>query len=227
MQYLFDLYGNRVPAEWDPILDSNIYASGRSRTSGLSEDSLELLDLTAAIARAKGTFKFLSAGCGYGRWFQMAASICSILSLDYTFVGYEANGIRHRQCTTLFPESKHSIIYGAVMPYMGTVEFPQTENFGDAVGIGATLNCYLPNPSAFNFMNMDIQGMELKVLEAMDISTLTMAHISTHSSDIHAGVANLFKDRGWKKRYSIPKDSPLGFGKAVDGIQSWENPNVY
>lgn len=224
---LTDLFGSKVPEEWDPPLNGHIYASGRSRLPGLSEDSLELMDLIAAVERADGTFRFVSAGCGYGRWLVTAATVCGYLKKTPVLTGYEADPNRAAQARVNLRGhgASGTIIEGAVGAKAGKTFWRSGADFGQRAGEGdLEIQVYaldLSQPT--DFLTMDIQGEELNVLKACDLRQVKMAHISTHSSGIHRAVGEMFDDLGWRHRYDIKKDASLGVGKAVDGIHSWSN----
>lgn len=232
---LLDLFGNRTPEEWDPPLNGFSLSSGRARYGGLSEDSLELMDIMGAIERAGQTFTFVSAGCGYGRWLALAGQICKWRGLKSTrLIGYEADPKRYAQALEHFQENalangqeagiEITIHNAAVGSRAGSIRWNPDGGFGQRAGAGSLEIPQVTIGGTMNLLTMDIQGDELDVLKSMDLSCVGMAHISTHSPEIHKAVGQLFaQTEDWRLRYQVPKDAPLGAGRAIDGIQSWQN----
>jgi FkbM family methyltransferase len=80
-----------------------------------------------------------------------------------------------------------------------------------------------------DFLDMDIQGAELEVVEE-GIESMTrfvkLVHIGTHDATIERGLREIFLRRGWHPRYDFPawklSETPYGPVKFMDGIQSWE-----
>ena len=83
-----------------------------------------------------------------------------------------------------------------------------------------------------DLMDLDIQGLEFKVLEAaIDVldAKVRRIHVGTHSARVEHDLRTLFTARGWQKRADYPcattgVPTPYGDISFGDGVQSWVNP---
>jgi FkbM family methyltransferase len=84
-----------------------------------------------------------------------------------------------------------------------------------------------------DFLDMDIQGAELDVIFAcidwLD-KHVRMIHVGTHSLTVDARLSHIFHVHGWHARHIFScgqiNQTPYGAFRFVDGISSWENPNL-
>jgi hypothetical protein len=82
-----------------------------------------------------------------------------------------------------------------------------------------------------DFLDLDIQGEEVKVLTAgleLVDRKVKRLHIGTHGSQLEAELRKLFHSRGWilLRDYGCHQSNltPFGAIQFVDGVQSWINP---
>jgi FkbM family methyltransferase len=84
-----------------------------------------------------------------------------------------------------------------------------------------------------DLLDMDVQGIEGKVIEAAVDAVdhkVEKVHIATHSADVEDGLRMLFKDRGWHNvnDYACGQTNETPFGPMwfTDGVQTWINPRL-
>jgi len=91
-----------------------------------------------------------------------------------------------------------------------------------------TLNSLLSPLESIDLIDIDIQGVEFRVLKNAELSTVKRIHIGTHGREIEANLRKLFTSLGWKPRFDFPCNSiqltEYGRMKFEDGVQTWINP---
>jgi len=81
--------------------------------------------------------------------------------------------------------------------------------------------------------DLDLQGAELKVLEAgigRVNDRIRRLHIGTHSTAIEAGLRRLMAANAWECLADWPgrrtNETPFGAIQFGDGVQTWLNPRL-
>jgi len=98
---------------------------------------------------------------------------------------------------------------------------------------GITLSSILADYEKIDFIDMDIQGEEFKIinqsLENLNEKVEKM-HIGTHSSEVESHLETLLKAEGWENlnNYHCNQWNDTPFGKIFfqDGVQTWINPRI-
>lgn len=96
-----------------------------------------------------------------------------------------------------------------------------------------TLETLLSNIERIDLIDFDLQGEELKVIQAsLDLldSKTARLHIGTHGREIEQGLRVSLAEHGWKCLADYPSgattETPWGILSFQDGVQSWINPRL-
>jgi FkbM family methyltransferase len=211
------------------------------------EEYFEWIDLLEAAASAKGRFTMLELGGGWGRWTARGAAAATQLGLTYALVAVEAepthfswmeqslreNGVRMDDCR---------LIRGAVTGKDGTVGFhvgDPANSYGQSIGgpvkvPAVSLPTLLEPFELVDFVDMDVQGAELEILEAA-VDPLRRkvkrVHVETHSRQLHIDIGKLFQVMGWRCHCMFEgntgDETPWGRINFQGGVQSWVNPALH
>jgi len=214
------------------------------------EEYFEWIDLLEAVTGAEGEFTMIELGAGWGRWLVNAGvALRQYSGLPYQLVGVEAEPThfrwmeQHVRTSGLDPQKVH-LIEAAVDEQDGMIGFHITENpyggpadwYGQAIGGSSqvravSLNTLLKPLKFVDLIDLDVQGAELKVLQASADELqrkVKRLHIATHSPEVETGLRDLFTRLGWTKLrdYSMTTVSKTDYGVIPfqDGIQTWLNP---
>jgi FkbM family methyltransferase len=97
------------------------------------------------------------------------------------------------------------------------------------VGLGTLLTSF----ERVDLIDLDVQGSELKVIEAAATSVdkkVKRVHVGTHNRKVEAGLRKFFKGLGWLCIFDFPgegkRETPWGPIDFQDGVQSWTNPRL-
>jgi FkbM family methyltransferase len=219
----------------------------------VTEEYFEWIDVLESVSAAQGRFCMAELGAGYGRWLVRAAVALRLLKpeIEPFLIGVEAEPTHFRWMVThlldndLDPES-HRLVEAAVDRSEGEVLFTigqPSEWYGQAIVPPGTcgyelvpvraisLSSLIHDLERVDLLDLDVQGVELAVLESAmgDLNRKVMrVHIGTHSSEIEAGLRELFRRHGWLKRYDyasgVTELTPFGEVSFTDGVQTWINP---
>jgi FkbM family methyltransferase len=242
-------------AYFDPYLElSRQYPADRNVTTEyppFNEEYFEWIDILEAVLSAKHHFTMVDLGAGFGRWVVNAAVALRQLSdTPYTLVAVEAEPthfqwmIQHLADNSL-DASDFRLIQGAVAETDGKVGFHVGESefgkpadwYGQHIGGPAlvdavSLSTVLQPLGTVDLIDMDIQGAELRVLEAAAQEVddkVKRIHIGTHAPDIEQGLHSLFGRLGWRCLRSFSSgtsaDTEWGAISFQDGVQTWLNPS--
>ena len=84
-----------------------------------------------------------------------------------------------------------------------------------------------------DLVDMDIQGMEDKVIRsvsAQDLDRVRILHIGTHSRAVEARLRRTPRRLGWRNAFSFPSYSesqtPFGEVRFEDGMETWVHPQA-
>jgi FkbM family methyltransferase len=214
------------------------------------EEYFEWIDLLEAIVRAEGHFTMLELGAGYGRWTANAAvALRRLKDLPQTFVAVEAEPTHFQWMVQHFADNSVDaknlqLVEAAVADADGKVGLhlkdpewggPSTW-YGQSVGgshpvDAIALETLLRPLGTVDLIDIDVQGAELRVLEAAAEALdekVKRIHIGTHGPDIEAGLHSLFARLGWMSLRSFPcgatANTEWGTIYFQDGVQTWLNP---
>jgi len=223
-----------------------------------SEDLLEWADLLSAVLSAKDTFRMMDLGAGFGRWLVNGAHAARQKGLRPFVIGIEAEDTHHAWmlehfrdndvCDAEFvtfnapvSDTERDVFFTVGRPteWYGQSILPAADyDFGDypdahavsqrAIAARNLIERYGP----FDTIHADIQGEEAQVFASCIDSLNRLAkrvHIGTHSPEIDAALADLFRSSGWHPGFIYPSatsgvSTPFGIIDFQDGIQSWVNP---
>jgi hypothetical protein len=101
-----------------------------------------------------------------------------------------------------------------------------------------TIDDVLARLSPLDYLHLDVQGEELKVLaHAPGLLSERVLHcqivnIGTHAAEIEAGLRDLFRAQGWQSVYDFAMNSKrlvksgdrTELGEFGDGVQVWKKP---
>ena len=203
-----------------------------------------------ALLVAEDQFTMLELGAGYGRWTVNAATALKHLGgLPHAFIAVEAEPshfqmmVQHLADNSVGPESVHLIqaaiarTDGEVRFYVGETPFGgPTSWYGQFIGgpnvvNAVSLNTLLRPLQIVDFIDLDVQGVELEVLEtaAQELDAkVKRVHVGTHGPKIEEGLRSLFDRLGWKCLRCFPSsasaDTEFGLISFSDGVQTWLNP---
>lgn len=224
------------------------------------EDIFELIDVLESIDSAKESFTMVELGAGYGRWSVIAAVVLrNHKNIPYKLIVVEPEHNHYQMIFEHFVDNglnpkEHTIIEAAVTETDGPIYFPQgysknwwgqsiipskDYNFGNWPEAtveeipGYSINTILKEVNYVDFMDMDIQGTEVKAVRG-SLSTLNdkvrRIHIGTHSQENEKDLYDIFSKEGWICCNNFTNNStvdteygPISF---QDGVQTWINPSL-
>jgi len=219
-----------------------------------SEEYFEWIDLLEAVSQAHQTFTMIELGAGYGRWLvNAAAALRRRGHHDFRLIGVEAEPTHFQWMKVHFAENgldpdQHWLIEAAVATHrrgawftvgrpdawygQAVVSSPQS-SFPTQRVKTVTLDSILARCDWVDFVDLDIQGLELEVLAAARKNLqrkVKRVHIGTHSQMIEQGLRKLFTDLGWTQLADFSSgttvETPYGQASFRDGVQSWLNPRL-
>jgi FkbM family methyltransferase len=210
----------------------------------------EWIAVLEAVAAARDHFTMFELGAGYGYWTaNAAAALKHVGQLPYTFVAVEAEPTHFKWMAQHFADnsldpSDIRLIEAAVTSRDGKVGFHvgkdsrpgNADAFDQSIGGPHMVNAISlptllePLPTV-DLLHLDIQGAELKVLQAgareLDQKVKRVC-VGTHSQSNDEGLYSLFARLGWQPLCVIPclASSLTQWGTIffMDGVQSWLNP---
>jgi FkbM family methyltransferase len=225
----------------------------------LSEEYFEWIALLAAVATARDRFRIFELGAGWGRWSIYAAMLVRQRGLPFHSVAVEPEPSHFEWLQMAFRDNgldpvDHDLRQAVVGTSSSTVMLAETGcpkvNYGQYVAEGiqglarrlrsrhevtrvnaVALASLLETDSSVDLIDMDIQGMEAKVLSgvsARHLRNVRIVHIGTHSHGIEASIRASFRRWGWLNVWSFPCRSecstPFGTVRFEDGVETWVNP---
>jgi len=198
----------------------------------LNEHYLDWVIVLESVARARGTYRIVELGAGWGTWSSAGLAACRqkeavrnveavAIEADFTHWKWMEE---HFRANRLLDHGVH-LIHGAVGADSGEVSFPVVENPNEDYGASTrgvsaalrnvTVRAYtieeildhLSGPA--DLVHIDIQGAEyetvprsLNVLTTKAKAVLVGTHIS---SDHHRSMVKLFRDAGWRIRMNYER----------------------
>ena len=226
----------------------------------VNEDFFEYISLLKSIDEAEKTFTMIELGAGYGRWIISAAKASEQKdNLQYFLIGIEAEPEHFRMMQEHFRNNGinpdyHMLVNAAITDREGEVDFANGyshEWWGQSIvknkekkikgydnaeikAVKAiTLKSLLREIPFVDFIDMDIQGEEYKVLSHFqnEIQTkIKRIHIGTHGNGIEQNLERMFHDLNWICEFNYPCNTELDteFGRVSfqDGVQVWKNKNL-
>ncbi|MED5550665.1 MAG: FkbM family methyltransferase [Pseudomonadota bacterium] len=198
----------------------------------LNEHYLDWVVVLESVARARGSYRIVELGAGWGTWTSAALAACrqnsAIKEVEAAAIEADLTHWKwmkeHFANNALAGEGVH-LIRGAVSASPGEISFPEIDNPDEDYGASTrnvasapryvTVRAYtireildlLSGP--VDFMHIDIQGVEydvippsMELLNAHVKATLVGTHIS---SEKHHGMVKLFEDAGWKIRMNYER----------------------
>lgn len=227
----------------------------------VGEEYFEWIALLAAVATARDQFCMLELGAGWGRWSVYAAMLCRHRGLPFQLVAVEPEPTHFEWLQMAFRDNgidpgDHDLYEAAVVPWERTVRLAglndPSREYGHYVRgdwkdwlrtlrsrhvlrpvKGITLRQLLNAHAKIDLIDMDIQGMEDKVLRsvaAKDLDQVRIIHIGTHSRAIEARLRRTFGGMGWQNAFSFPcyssTETPFGAVRFEDGVETWVHPQA-
>lgn len=226
----------------------------RPKLPVLNEHYLDWVVVLESVARARGTYRVVELGAGWGTWSSAALAACrqnpDIVSVEAVAVEADLthwNWMKDHFARNRFPADGVHLIHGAVGAGSGEISFPVIDNPEEDYGASTrnrsaaeyvTVRAYtigeildrLTGPA--DFMHVDIQGVEYDVLPAaMDLlnDRVKAVLVGTHiSSEHHHSMVKLFTEAGWRIRMNFERgrycETPYGGIQLGDGVVVAENP---
>lgn len=225
----------------------------------IGEEYFEWIALLTAISTCEQRFRMFELGAGWGRWSIAAAMASRQRGLPFDLVAIEPEPSHFEWLEMSFRDNEldpaeHYVRQAAVMPENGSVGLAgaNTHEYGQYVTLGIrALLPYWRNKHAVrkveaisfrellekypqvDLIDMDIQGMEAKVLASVSrelLHRVRIIHIGTHSRKIERELTEIFTRLGWLSAFSFPGHSesktPFGVVRFEDGVQTWVNPSA-
>jgi FkbM family methyltransferase len=225
----------------------------------LGEEYFEWIALLAAVATASGRFRMFELGAGWGRWTIYGAMLARQRGLPFHAVAVEPEPSHFKWLQMVFRDNgldpvEHDLREAVVATASGSVLLactggPEFE-YGQYVPDGllglmrglrrrhklsrvkaVSLASLLETDPHVDLIDMDIQGMEDKVMASVSAAQLRhvrVMHIGTHSHTVEASVQASLRQMGWLNAFSFPCmsecDTPFGPVKFGDGVETWVNP---
>ena len=225
------------------------------------EEYFEWIALLAAVATSTDRFTMFELGAGWGRWSVYAAKLCEQRSLPFQLFAVEPEPTHFEWLQMVFRDNgldcaAHDLREAVVSPdgrpvHLAGKDDPRRE-YGHYIPSGiygwarslllrhhlrkvkaVTLSELLRTCPAVDLIDMDIQGMESRVLASVSPEELRKArviHVATHSPEVEAEVKALFTRAGWLNAFSFPCSSttatPFGVLSFQDGVETWVNPSA-
>ena len=225
----------------------------------LGEEYFEWIALLAAVATAKERFRMFELGAGWGRWSVYAAMLCRQRELPFHAVAIEPEPSHFEWLQMVFRDNgldpaAHDLREAAVAPNARQVGLAGIDNprqeYGHYVATGikglvrrlrgghqmrkvkaVSLASLLENDPRVDLIDMDIQGMEAKVLRSVSAEQLRrvrIIHVGTHSREVEGEIRKSFAQMGWLNAFSFPcyskSETPFGLVDFEDGVETWVNP---
>jgi hypothetical protein len=98
---------------------------------------------------------------------------------------------------------------------------------------GVSLGELLIAHAKIDLVDMDIQGMEDKVIRSVtpeDLDRVRILHIGTHSRAVEARLRRTLDRLGWSNAFSFPcyseSQTPFGAVRFEDGVETWVHPQA-
>lgn len=250
---IYDFLGGATRTAFKRAWAKHGYAAGKTVRASLppkNEHYLDWIAVLTAIDRARGTFRMIELGAGWGPWLVRGA-LAARQRPDITgieLLGVEADPVHygwmreHFRDNGLDPDA-HRLLQGAVAGVSGAVSFPVIDNPDEDYGarIGATgrtiaVRAYtLPELLAqlsgpVDFLHVDIQGAEYEVLPpavAVLRAQVRLLMVGTHRSDAaHDGLAEALKAAGLREVMNLARNrthaTPWGEIALNDGFLLFE-----
>lgn len=225
---------------------------GSGSPPSINEEYFEWIDVLESVSAAEERFCMAELGAGFGRWLVRAAVALRLLkpTIQPYLIGVEAEPthfrwmVEHFQDNQLKPE-EHRLVEAAVDRSDGEVMFTvgqprdwygqaivplHTAGYELVLVRSITLSSLIRDVERIDLLDLDVQGVELAVLESaiVDLNRkVRRIHVATHSSELEAGLRELFRRHGWFKRYDFASGfcefTPFGEIAFIDGIQTWIN----
>lgn len=246
-------------------LDGHVFELPLPETDGAHAETIEWVGLLKAVSTCKTSFRAMEVGAGWAPWLVDGVFAAQKMGItDYFICGVEADPgkyemmKRHLKNNGIAPNSKNvSLVKGAVGSENGVAFWPVMSDASGDWGarpqdsIGAdyrgvnfpkmqkvkvhSLNSLLKKCDVWDFLHIDIQGEEYKVLEAtqpMLEQRVRWCVVATHSRELDGLVLNLFYKLGWTLHNEKPtcftyssEANSLEAMTTSDGTQVWENPH--
>lgn len=225
----------------------------------VNEDFFEYISLLQSIAEAAKIFTMIELGAGYGRWIVSAAKASEQNNnLQYFLIGIEPEPEHFKMMQDHFRNNRinpdnYKLINAAITDHEGEVDFAtgySHEWWGQKIvrnteekikwydnaeikSVEAiTLASLLRGHPFVDFIDMDIQGEEYKVLSHSQKEIqhkVKRIHIGTHGKSIEQKLERMFHELNWICEFNYPCNSELNteFGRVSfqDGVQVWKNKN--
>jgi FkbM family methyltransferase len=226
---------------------------------GPSEDLFEWINLLESVSTAGPTFTMVELGAGFGRWSVSAAIAAKRMGKDYRLVCVEAEPTHFtwlRECVELngLDLSRCRLVNAAIGTSDGSARFiagspgemycqevytfrkwlshRRRRRVSTVRVARMSLKSLLSETESVDFVDLDIQGAELDVLESA-LETLNRkarrVHIATHDHQIHDTLRRILCDEGWESVFDFDLGrQETSFGEVVfqDGILGFSNPNL-
>ncbi len=220
----------------------------------IDDEIFEWIDILETVKAARGHYRIIELGAGYGRWMVNAALAARQRSIPFHLIGVEAEPAhfawmeRYLRDNDIDPD-QHTLVRAPVSGSLDVVRFytgkpnkwygqaitrdaaPQEEGLTIVEMQPVTLSAILAPLGIVDLIDMDVQGAEYEVLEAAQArlrDKVRRIHIGTHSAEIEANLFRLFSQLDWRNTVNYPcgqtSDTPYGRITFGDGVQTWINP---
>jgi FkbM family methyltransferase len=253
MYEAFDRFAERSPvvANWLGVVTRRDYfdpsfAYAEFGLPSANQDLLEWHGLLGALEAAQGSFSMIEAGAGYGRWTVNGAVAARLLGLRTHLIAVEAEPTHYGWLKQHLRDNRvrARTVRAAISREGNPVEF-STGNpaawYGQAIADGTwspehtyqvkgvKLSSLLARRPAWDFVHMDIQGMEADALEeaAAELPRVRRLTVGTHGSDVEQRIRELCESLGFECVSDYPAFGvgvPMPWGGTldlVDGVQTW------
>jgi FkbM family methyltransferase len=217
---------------------------------------LDWAPLVRAVKDSNHLFRMAALGAGWGRWLAAGGALAHQIGKDYHLLGVEAEPqhfawMQRHMRENGFDPTSYALLEAAATGRPGFVLFEVGDAqtwYGQSIRASAdgkkvrrvqavTIEGILARCSPLDYLHMDIQGAEYDFLsycpELLD-DQVRLINVGTHSSEIEAGVRQLFTNVGWINVFDIELGTrrTVRFGDTVhevefgDGVQVWANPKM-
>lgn len=218
----------------------------------IDEEYYEWEDLITSIEKAKGTYRIMDIGAGWGRWLIRAAFICKHLRKQYHLYGVEADKthygwmIQHFSDNDIEPQS-HCLLFGAASGSKkdGAIRFARENpytSYGQSIIQPSLLSWRLPHAfvpainvaqviddTKFDLLDLDIQGEEYRLLNSLRkvLPNIKCVHIETHNELVEKQLDELVAELPFEVLRSYPSHrTNLVCGEQIycqGGLRTWLN----
>lgn len=209
-----------------------------------NEEYLEWVDILESVVEAKGSYKMIELGAGWGRWASRAHAALKQMHPDIPgqFIAVEAEPTHFQWLKEHFRTNEVQygrMVKAAVDVEPGRVGFhtgDPAEWYGQCIGgdtevRAISIRTILKASGEIDLMDLDVQNHEYKILKASQdlLHNVKRIHIGTHSEEVEDGLRGMFMKMGWECRndLSLFKTHTTLYGTAEfnDGIQTWIRPS--